>query len=168
MPDGPDGCRGWLLTVPFHGRPLALAFGTTRAAAWERAVELWRATGRGGDAGAVTAQLRRRGARCVRAVAAPEADWDALVAVAHDAREESSMYARGLAEGAAAEREACCKAVCSDCAAGKPVRWQEGLWVHPLPDLGIIFRRCRADAIRRRAEDDGRCTARPRPGKLNP
>jgi hypothetical protein len=97
-----------------------------------------------------------------------ESDAALLAAVARDAREESSMYARGLAEGAAAEREACCKAVCSDCAAGKPVRWQEGLWVHPLPDLGIIFRRCRADAIRRRAEDDGRCTARPRPGKLNP
>jgi hypothetical protein len=73
-----------------------------------------------------------------------------LTAVAHDAREESSMYARGLAEGAAAEREACCKAVCPDCAAGRAVRLEGGVWYHQVRNW-----RCRADAIRRRADEDG-------------
>jgi hypothetical protein len=79
-----------------------------------------------------------------------------LTAVAHDAREESSMYARGLAEGAAAEREACAKAVCPDCAAGKAVRLEGGVWCHDIPNPLVRNWRCLADAIRRRAEEDGR------------
>jgi hypothetical protein len=77
-----------------------------------------------------------------------------LRAVAHDAREESSMYARGLAEGRAAEREACCKDVCADCAAGRPVSRDVGGWWHPGPGTttGPL---CRADGIRRRADGDG-------------
>jgi hypothetical protein len=85
-----------------------------------------------------------------------ECDSALLTAVARDAREESSMYNRGLAEGAAAEREACCRAVCSDCAAGRAVSYRDGMWLHPAPDPGVLLRRCRADAIRRRAGEDGR------------
>jgi hypothetical protein len=84
-----------------------------------------------------------------------ECDSALFAAVAHDAREESSMYARGLAEGAAAEREACCKAVCPDCAAGVPV-WRSNpwpVWRHGRQDGS---RHCKADAIRRRADGDGR------------
>jgi hypothetical protein len=87
-----------------------------------------------------------------------ECDNALLAAVAGDAREESSMYARGLAEGAAAEREACCKAVCPSCRGGSPVR-EDGLgaWVHPdVPGRDLGTHPCAADAIRRRAEDDGR------------
>jgi hypothetical protein len=86
-----------------------------------------------------------------------ECDSAMLAAVARDAREESSMYNRGLAEGAAAEREACCKAVCPDCEHGVSL-WEhpgdEG-WFHDRGD-GVRVGRCRADRIRRRAEDDGR------------
>jgi hypothetical protein len=84
-----------------------------------------------------------------------ECDNALLTAVARDAREESSMYARGKAEGAAAEREACCKAVCPDCAAGVPA-WRSNpwpIWRHGRQDGS---RHCKADAIRRRAEVDGR------------
>lgn len=80
-----------------------------------------------------------------------ECDSAALAAVAHDAREESLMYARGLREGAAAEREACCKAACSDCDQGRPVAADaDGNWRHRDGQW------CRAHAIRRRAGEDGR------------
>jgi hypothetical protein len=80
-----------------------------------------------------------------------------LTAVARDAREESSMYARGLAEGRAAEREACCKAVCPDCRKGVPAVYDElgGFWCHR-SEVRNTFRSCLADAVRRRADDDGR------------
>jgi hypothetical protein len=82
-----------------------------------------------------------------------EADNAVLAAVASDAREESLMYRRGLAEGAAAERERCCGAVCDDCAAGGVP--------HADPQAGGRWRHadgrwCRADAIRGGAEGDGR------------
>jgi hypothetical protein len=83
------------------------------------------------------------------------ADNALLAAVAHDAREESLMYRRGLAEGAAAEREACCKDVCADCAAGRPVAHDFGGWWHPgtAATTGPL---CRANGIRRRSDGDGR------------
>jgi hypothetical protein len=86
------------------------------------------------------------------------ADGALFAALARDAREESSMYNRGLAEGAAAEREACCRAVCADCAAGLAVA-RDGrgpCWFHPLSRHNPVSCVCRADAIRRRAEEDGR------------
>jgi hypothetical protein len=81
-----------------------------------------------------------------------------LRAVAHDAREESSMYARGLAEGAAAEREACCRAVCPGCAEGVPVSRdpRTGSWFHGAASDLLGTDGCAADAIRRRAGEDGR------------
>jgi hypothetical protein len=84
-------------------------------------------------------------------LAVMESDNALLTAVARDAREESSMYARGLAEGKAAEREACCKDVCGECDLGHPVTVDaDGHWRHRRGWL------CLADRIRRRAEDDGR------------
>jgi hypothetical protein len=157
MPEAADGRRGWLLVVPFHGRPLPLAFGITRGEAWDRAAAAWQATESGAARRAAVGRLRHLGAKCVRAFAAPQADWDALLAVAHDAREESSMYARGLAEGRAAEREECCRAVCPHCAGGVPLCEHPGGggWSHDRAD-GVRVGRCLADAIRRRAEEDGR------------
>jgi hypothetical protein len=79
-----------------------------------------------------------------------ESDAALFAALARDAREESSMYARGLAEGRAAEREACCRDVCGECDLGHPLtadadgRWRHGGWL------------CLADRIRRRADEDGR------------
>jgi hypothetical protein len=79
-----------------------------------------------------------------------------LAAVAHDAREESSMYRRGLAEGAAAEREACCKAVCPGCAEGVPlVRGPGGRWRHDPGGPAYLADDCLADAIRGRSDEDG-------------
>jgi hypothetical protein len=96
-------------------------------------------------------------------LAALLSDAALFAALARDAREESSMYARGLAEGRAAEREACCKALCPDCGAGLSARfdaYSDGWW-HGNPAAvsapGVEpARPCRADAIRRRAEEDGR------------
>jgi hypothetical protein len=86
-----------------------------------------------------------------------EADNAMLTAVAHDAREESSMYNRGLAEGGAAEREACAKAVCLRCADGDPVVLHHGVWCHRSLTHGpALVGPCKADAIRRRAGEDGR------------
>jgi hypothetical protein len=85
-----------------------------------------------------------------------EADNALLAAVASDAREESLMYRRGLAEGAAAEREACCRAVCPDCAAGLSAgRNGKGDWWGHQVSPGR-WRSCSATHIRRRAEEDGR------------
>jgi hypothetical protein len=83
------------------------------------------------------------------------ADNALLTAVARDAREESSMYRRGLAEGAAAEREACCKSVCLDCERGVAALRDGGGWWHAGPGA-TTGPRCHADRIRRRAEEDGR------------
>jgi hypothetical protein len=97
------------------------------------------------------------GERARAELAALQADNGLLTAVARDAREESSMYNRGLAEGRASEREACCKAVCPDCEHGVSL-WEhpgdEG-WFHDRGD-GVRVERCRADRIRRRAGEDGR------------
>jgi hypothetical protein len=101
-------------------------------------------------------QWRARARTELAALVADVADVPALLAVARDAREESLMYLRGKREGAAAEREACCGAVCPDCATGQPVSYRDGMWLHPAPDPGVLLRRCRADAIRRRAGEDGR------------
>lgn len=87
----------------------------------------------------------------VEALAAELAE---LRAVAHDAREDSIMYLRGKAEGAAAERDACCKAACPHCAAGLPARWDNYhlMWFHELPQAQAWHgsNACKADGIRKR------------------
>jgi len=59
-------------------------------------------------------------------------------------------YAKGRAEGAAAERERACKAICSMCRNDDPIL-KDGHWIHFRPNVGpggICSQWCRAAAIR--------------------
>jgi len=60
------------------------------------------------------------------------------------------QYNRGYAEGAAAERERCIKAICSECAAGNEVHIIEGQHVHWVATVWLHNRYvpCKAAAIR--------------------